>query len=565
MRILGISELDNDAGACALVDGRIVAAANEERFSRIKQHAGFPTRAVEWICSELGLKPREFDGVAIAKPPAEEEIRLVRAPLAKYSWNSENHSTALEKWLTRAAFRFHRFPKHARSARALNRELEDWLRRSGMEASRLYRVDHHRAHALSAYYASGFDSALVATCDGQGAGVTGTLRVGEGNELRKLQTVFLPHSMGNFYAAATRALGFLPNRHEGKVTGLAAFGHPSEEDLNVIRRLAWFEGDSYHSPCVHGAYPGLLRFRDQVGKERFAACFQQILEEVVTGWVRSGLRLTGKVRVALAGGVFANVKLNQRIAEIGGVEEVFVFPGMADGGLGHGAALGWDQDLGAREAVHGLEHVFWGPEPREAECEAALASSAWEWSRPNNLEAEIARLLGQGKTVAVCRGRLEFGPRALGHRSILYQATDPTVNDWLNRKLRRTEFMPFAPMTRSEDLETCYQGFTSKSSARFMTITTDCSREMSEKCPAVVHVDGTARPQIVAPEGEPFAHRVLTEYQRLTGLPCLINTSFNLHEEPIVCSVSDAVRAAGEASLDALVLGPYLALLSQRG
>jgi len=558
MKILGISELDNDAGACALIDGRVAAAANEERFSRIKQHAGFPFQAVGWICKTVGIDPKDFDAIAIAKPEAAEEIRLVRKPVREYLWNREKRSSFLEKRLTQAAFRFHRFPKHKRSVFGLNAELESWLRQTGVNPSKIYRVDHHRAHALSAQVASGFDHCLAVTCDGQGAGVTGTVWKGEGALLAPIHKIYLPHSMGNFYAAATKALGFIPNRHEGKVTGLAAYADPTEEDLAFLRRLAWAENGEYYAPCVYGAYPAIKKFLDRAGKERFAATFQIVLEETLRDWVRYHVEITGSRKVVLSGGVFANVKLNQRIAEIEGVEEVFVFPGMADGGLGHGAAIGWDRDHGENESIPGIDHVFWGPEPTPEECAKAIQEAGLSATQPEDLVRETAILLAQGKVIAVCRGALEFGPRALGHRSILYQTTDPTVNDWLNVKLRRTEFMPFAPVTRMEDAASCYPNLKSKSTARFMTITTDCSREMSERCPAVVHVDGTARPQLIERETDPFYYDVLTHYQERTGLPCLINTSFNLHEEPIVATAEDAVRAATQAGLDYLVLGDNL-------
>jgi len=565
MKILGISELDNDAGACAFGDGRVLAAANEERFSRIKQHAGFPFRAVEWICESTGLQPKDFDGIAIAKPRAEDEIRLVHSALSDYDWASENHSSRTEKFLTRAAFRFHRLPKHRRSVIRLNRELETWLQENGLDEQCLYRVDHHRAHALSAFASSGIDPALVVTCDGQGGGVTGTVWVGRGRELARMDTVSLPHSMGNFYAAATKALGFRPNRHEGKVTGLAAYAQAEEDVLEEVRRLCWYEDGSYKAPCIYGAYPRICRLLKRIGKESFASAFQKVLEEVVTKWVGHHLGNTGFKKVALAGGVFANVKLNQRIAEIDGVEEIFVFPGMADGGLGHGAALGWDMDCGQGEWIPGLNHVFWGSEPNENECRKLLEEARWNFDKPEDLASQVAERLAEGKTVAVCRGPMEFGPRALGHRSILYQATDPSVNDWLNKRLMRTEFMPFAPITRKQDIPSCYPNLSSPAAARFMTVTVDCSKQVTESCPAVVHVDGTARPQVVDQVSEPFLHEVLSHYAGLTGLPCLINTSFNLHEEPIVCTPGDALRAASVAHLDYLVLGPFLASVPTPG
>jgi carbamoyltransferase len=502
--------------------------------------------------------PADFNGIAIAKPDTADEILQVARPLKTYDWGREKHSSWLEKLLTRTAFRFYRLPRHRRSVIELNRELQTWLLLNQLDPARLYRVDHHRAHALSAFWASGFDPALVVTCDGQGAGVTATVWLGTGEQLDCLQKIFSPHSMGNFYAAATRALGYKPNRHEGKVTGLAAYGNPSKWDLERVRRLAWVEHDQFLAPCVYGAYPEIRHLLRDIGPKSFAAAFQKVLEEVLVAWVTHFLHQTGLNRIAIAGGVFANVKLNQRLAEIKGVEDVFVFPGMADGGLGHGAAIGWDQDCGQHEIHKGLADVYWGPDIHEQDCQALLKEKGWQYVRPLDLTDRVAEKLAAGKTVAVCRGRMEFGPRALGHRSILYQATDVTVNDWLNRRLRRTEFMPFAPITRMEDSSKCYPNLSSINTARFMTITTDCSEWMHQTSPAVVHVDGTARPQLVDRQQEPFIHQVLTDYFKRTGLPNLINTSFNLHEEPIVCSARDAVRAAEAAALDFLVLGPFL-------
>lgn len=558
MKVLGISELDNDAGACAWAEGRVVAAANEERFSRVKQHAGFPFRVVEWITQESRFRPNDFDLIAIAKPAAADEIRLVRQSLRNQPGHASSQSTRWERLLTRLAFQCYRLPKHGRSVGRMNSELAAWLKESGLSESRLVRIDHHRAHALSAWICSGFDPCLVFTCDGQGGGVTGTVWRGEGNRLDPLQTIHLPHSMGNLYAAATKALGFTPNRHEGKVTGLAAYVPPEEEELAEVRRLAWVEDDRYFAPHVYGAYPRIRRLLDRVGPQRFAAAFQKVLEEVVAGWAATHIHKHGIHRVALSGGVFANVKLNQRVAEIEGVDEVFVFPGMADGGLGHGAAMGALIDAGI-EPPRGLDHVFWGPDIIEAEAVTALDQARLSCSRPAHLEPTVARLLAKGKVVAVCRGRLEFGPRSLGNRSILYQPTDTSVNDWLNKRLSRTEFMPFAPITRLEKARECYPQLSSLSTARFMTITTNCSPGLRASSPAVVHVDGTARPQIVSSESQPFLHEVLENYERLTGIPCLINTSFNMHEEPIVCTAQDAVRAAIQARIDYLVLGPFLA------
>jgi carbamoyltransferase len=236
---------------------------------------------------------------------------------------------------------------------------------------------------------------------------------------------------------------------------------------------------------------------------------------------------------------------------------------MGDEGLALGAAFaGWHQQAGAEGTHHrwpALKDVYWGPEYREEELEDALDREDLPRERPENIADAIADLLAAGHVVARFAGRMEYGPRALGNRSILYQPTDPSVNDWLNKRLDRTEFMPFAPVTRMQDAARLYHGTPGAThTAEFMTITFDCSNELREKCPAVVHVDGTARPQLLREEINPEYYRILDAYIRRTGIPSLINTSFNMHEEPIVCSPGDAIRAFQRGHLDVLAIGPFL-------
>jgi len=269
--------------------------------------------------------------------------------------------------------------------------------------------------------------------------------------------------------------------------------------------------------------------------------------------------------VALSGGVFGNVKLNQRIAELKGVDEVYVYPAMGDEGLGLGAAL---YAAGKRNGLRpfAIDDVYLGPEYSDSEIAAALQQERVSYTRHEDTELadRVAALLADGKVVAMYRGRMEFGPRALGHRTILFQTTDPGVNDWLNKRLQRTEFMPFAPVTMSEYADRCYVGMSSRRyTSRFMTVTCDCTDWMKETSPAVVHLDGTARPQLISREIEPFYYQILERYYQRTGIPSLVNTSFNMHEEPIVCSPEDAARAFKQGHLDFLVIGPYLCTAPQ--
>ena len=372
-------------------------------------------------------------------------------------------------------------------------------------------------------------------------------------------------SIGNYYAYVTHICGFKAQKHEGKITGLAAFGEPIYAD--ILRRFIDLRdgrivntGQVFYWSAVDAlrkALPDGYRDKD------LAASIQQVLEDVCGGYARYWVERTGCGDVVLAGGVFANVKLNQRIHELDNVNSVFVHPGMGDEGLAVGAALALAAELqeqgnGSLETGR-IADVYWGPSYSEKEMEGALRQAGITFQHHADIERQIAGLLAQGRVVARFDGRMEYGPRALGSRSILYQPTDPTVNDWLNKRLQRTEFMPFAPVTLADHADGSYLNMDgARYPARFMTITFDCTDWMKEHCPAVVHVDGTARPQIIDRETNPSYYGIIEEYRKLTGLPTIINTSFNIHEEPIVCTPADAIRAFQIGHLDYLAMGPFL-------
>jgi carbamoyltransferase len=354
-------------------------------------------------------------------------------------------------------------------------------------------------------------------------------------------------------------------RHEGKITGLAAYGRDAYRD--VLARFLRAEdgsmrnvGNAFRRSAVEKLRRALPPdFR----REDLAASVQLLAEEVCTRYVGHWAARTGRRRVALAGGVVSNVKINQRIHELPGVESLYVFPAMSDEGLGAGAALLVDARRRPGAPPHGepcFEHVYLGPDFDERSAAAALDAAGVAYARAEDPAREIARLVAEGYVVARASGAMEYGPRALGNRSILYRPDDPSVNDWLNERLRRTEFMPFAPSTLAEDAERCYAGLEgARDAARFMTITFDCSEAMKRECPGVVHADGTARPQLVSARDNPAYYAILREFQRLTGLSSLVNTSFNIHEEPIVCTPEDAVRAFRIGHLDVLALGTLFA------
>jgi carbamoyltransferase len=282
-----------------------------------------------------------------------------------------------------------------------------------------------------------------------------------------------------------------------------------------------------------------------------------VLEEVACTAVRYWLAKTGLKKVALSGGVHANVKLNQRLREIEGVEAVFVYPNMGDGGCGTGAAmLAFPR---AAFPARPLENVYFGPDFSPAEIESALRRESLAFQKHEDIEDRVAQLLTEDYIIGRFNGRMEYGPRALGNRSILYPAREPEVNQWLNHQLGRTEFMPFAPAALASEAGRLFKNLDGcEKTAEFMTITFDCTEEMKRQCPAAVHVDGTARPQLVSERTNPSFHRILQGYRDRTGIPAVINTSFNMHEEPIICTPHDAVRAFLEGNIDYLAIGSFL-------
>lgn len=601
MIVLGISPLDKEATVSLVQDGEVLFAAAEERFSRVKLQDGFPALALHHALEYTGIGIGDIDAVAypffdyltetklftknlrderrfLAAADVGDTRRRIETALTKVPVRTHaihGLSQANEKMDKRLVNRiFYRMAgtegllsrnmaikgssdwceEAVNYHKAFQEELEDRLRELGLLA-KLKRFDHHLAHAATAYFASGFDRALIVTLDGYGSGLAGTVSLGEGERIRRIHKLEYPHSLGTFYEGVTSSLGFKPGRHEGKVVGLAAYGDPEILLDLVLGRFVQEPGNFrilesnniYFSRYLSTLFP----------KIDVAAAYQRALEIIATNYIRHHVRQTGLRTVVLAGGVAANVKMNQRILGIPEVERIFIYPNMGDGGCGTGAAfLAHGKDFQRRERYR---HVYFGPEYSADAIAAELRAEGLTFEHIVPIEPTIARLLHGGRVVARFNGRMEYGPRALGNRSILYRATEPEVNQWLNQRLGRTEFMPFAPVTLFEERHRCYGNIEgAKNAAEFMTITLDCTDYMKQVCPAAVHVDGTARPQLIRQEANPSYYRIVREYYRLSGIPSLINTSFNMHEEPIVNSPKDAIRAFLQGGLDYLAIGDFL-------
>lgn len=556
MNILGVAFLD-DASAAVVRDGELVSAVSEERLNRAKLWSGMPREAIQKALDLAGLTLRDIDIVAThgAAPPEpaifpflEKEKAIRDAALTE-----ETRQTQLA--ILQKRLEHERKVLGSRTPARLA-EIETFGRPVRV-------VGHHEAHAASAYYGSGWEHGLILTADGWGEDGSAAIWQGQHGKLARLAASHTFDSLGYFYGSITGALGFIPHRHEGKVLGLAAHCR-SPRSYPLIRSMIDYDSSAkrFVGRMERGLYrpqfdnPALKTAVEQFSREDVAAAAQHSLEEVVLACVAD---LGGSdLRIGLAGGLFANVKLNQRIREMPNVADVFVFPNMGDGGLSIGAAwLVYAQETG--RSPKSLRSMYCGPESGDRDIERALAGSGLRYARVPHIEERVADLLAQGHVVARFHGRMEFGPRALGHRSILFQAGDPTVNNWLNQRLNRSEFMPFAPATLAEHAADYYIGLDKgRAAARYMTMTFDCTARMRAEAPAAVHVDGTARPQVVSAEDHPDFHRILSAYHRLTGKTTVINTSFNMHEEPIVCTVEDAVRAFRDGRLPYLAAGEFL-------
>jgi len=560
MRILGISALDKESTVTLVENGKIVAAISEERITRVKQQSWFPFQSLEKIFAQYRLTAADIDRVAFAFLPVDQEWGLrrqrywesVRFASKHFSLSSIYHILNYSRIMLRSTI-------HTKIHLSLIKGLEyyDLL-------DKLLYVHHHQSHAAAAYFTSGFTECLVVTMDALGSGASGGVYLAKPETGPQLvYEIPFPHSLAILYQRLTSALGFTPDRHEGKVLGLAAYGNPNTEYERVRKRFIAEPGKFFFKDPMNPFFE--YGMKKKYRREDLAAVYQRILEEIVCEFISSHLKKCNQTRVALAGGLFANVKANQRIAELPEVEEIFVHPGMGDVGVGTGAALQVAFDI---EKTHSyrLKDVYFGTEYTDEEVKTSLDKYDLKYQKIDNIECTVAELLAKGKIVGRFDGRMEYGPRALGNRSILVQATDPKINDSLNKKLKRTEFMPFAPVILMEDADKCFTATYRKGvhAATFMTITFDCTDYMKETMPAAVHVDGTARPQLITKDINASYYKIVKEYKKLTGIPGIINTSFNMHEEPIVESPDDVVRSFLEGNLDYLVAGRYLISFSER-
>lgn len=573
MLVLGLSD-GLTAGAALVRDGEVLAAVSEERLSRLKMAFGFPRASIAEVLRIAGVTPGQIDLVA----EATESNHFYNDVRPFTGWlQEESDEGFVRNAIVNTVGRFGhlvdrfpvleslyygaKFPIYASRRRAIGRILKDEL---GIHAPVRY-IDHHLCHATSAYFTSGFDDALVLTMDGGGDRRSSVVYVVRDGIFRKVGQTSAFNSLANYYSYVTHICGYKAQKHEGKITGLAAHGEPIYRDLlNSLITIEAGEIKNVGGQVFRGAVELIeSKLPDGWSKIDLAASIQRHSEDLAIEYVKHHVSIDNSGNLAIAGGLFANVRINQKVFEIDGVERLFVHPGMTDCGMPVGAALEPCVRTEGEETIRWnrcvIQDVYYGASYGSKEIEEALRDSRLEFRQSETIENDIAKLLSQGYVVARFNGGMEYGPRALGNRSILYQPADPAVNDWLNGCLGRTEFMPFAPSVPMEFVGQCFHNYKgAEDSARFMTITFDCTDWMKRHCPGVVHVDGTARPQLVTREDNESYWTIIDEFRKLTNVPVVINTSFNMHEEPIVCSPRDAVRAFRLGHLDYLAIDDFL-------
>jgi len=567
----GIHKGHNSSAVMLGEDGKISKAIEEERLTRVKMQGGFPALSLDFV------KEKNIKGIATGQLSRKRYLlRFAKFYLQSLSKNLTGPN------LSNMQSMFMDYVSANPSKAAKSAQMEKFKEIEGQEKKlaefsaqnnvQLQYFDHHFCHAASAYYPSGFKNALIMTVDGQGDCYSATIYEGKDGKLERLKYFFQnENTLGMDYEIVTAMLGFNPLKHAGKITGLAAFGKSNsrciarlEKFLKSFRqrktKKGFFSNHYYYLNTVEGI-ADLRKFRETFfggfSREDIAFAIQTITEQEIISMLESVEQDFSSKNIALAGGVFANVKVNQRVKELG-FRNVFIQPAMNDAGVAIGAAylaLLKDRDL----KPSALENSYFGPSWINEEIKKILDESRLKYQKDEEIESTVAGLVDKGKVVARFDGRMEFGPRALGHRSILYHTRDRKINDWLNKRLKRTEFMPFAPSSLAEFADKCYVNVKgAEHPAHFMTMCFDCTPWMQDACPAVVHVDNTARPQLVDKKTDASYYKIIKEYYKLTGIPVIVNTSFNMHEEPIVCTPQDAIRSFKQGHLDYLAIGSFL-------
>ena len=555
MIILGIVD-NHDAGAALVIDGQLVGAVNQERIDRVKNSSAFPWGAIDQLMTTHNVAYKDVDVIAVGSSFTPSAI-LRQFPEQHQSAKAQGQfSTQLHGYLVYQST-LRKMGLEQLEIKASARIIRKNLKQRPFENYQLKMLDHHRCHAESVYRTQSKDQCLVLTIDAMGDGLSASAWKGEGNTLHALWSQSGLSSMSMFYSRVTEILGYTPLRHEGKITGLAALADPPSALVEHFQKSVYFDSKRGCFSRVSVSKPAqpndkFWNFCKEFEPAEVAAAAQLVLERNMCDYISHWVAKSGISDVVVAGGIFANVKMNQRLAALECVKSLWVVPNMGDGGLALGAAL-----KVANATPTALPNAYLGFEAPRTDIFKAIKRNNLTHN-PVDLE-RIADILCEGGVVARACGKMEWGPRALGNRSILAVPNDHTLNDRLNKRLQRTEFMPFAPLVRDVDVEKYFTDTHKvQESLRFMTVCTPTTKLFQQYCPAAVHVDWTARPQVLDRDTNPDLYDLLTLIDERIGHGVLINTSFNMHEEPIVCTANDAVRAFVASDLEGLWIGDCL-------
>ncbi len=558
MNVLGLSCFYHDSAAALLRDGVIVAACQEERLSRKRHDSGFPARAVKYVLREAGIGPEQIDAVGFYDKPLLKFERILTTYVATFPRSFNSFRKAMPLWIKEKLW----------MPAMIRKELRPYK-------GPILFGEHHMSHAASAFLVSPYDEAAILTVDGVGEWATASFGVGRGSDIQLFKEIRFPHSLGLLYSAFTSYLGFKVNSAEYKVMGLAPYGKPVHFERIMKEMLHLNEDGSFKLDMKYFAYDYGLRMTSPAFDDFFggpprkaeswmnarefdiAASVQRVCEEVVLAMTRYIHKETGLDNLCMAGGVALNCVANGRVIRETPFKNLFVQPAAGDAGGAVGVAHYLYNTLEKQPRAQGWSHAYLGPAYADAEILDYLKTTGapyHELPRQELLET-TARLISEGNVIGWFQGRMEFGPRALGGRSILADPRDPKMRDTLNVKIKfREGFRPFAPSVLADKAA---EWFDIDVDSPYMLLVAQV-REGKRVIPSVTHVDNSARLQTVTREQAPLYYDLIAEFEKITGVPIVINTSFNVRGEPIVCTPHDAYMCFMRTNMDHLVLGPYL-------
>lgn len=552
MKILGISCFYHDSAACLVINGEIVTAAEEERFTREKHDNSYPENAISFCLEEAGIKAEELDKIVFYEKPIQKFVRIMETSLHEFPKGYNLFSQAMPEWLGKKL----RFKKRVKKHINFKGDFEF--------------VNHHEAHAASAFYPSPFDKAAILTIDGVGERSTNCMFKGKEDEIKPIKHITFPDSIGLLYSTITAYLGFMVNNGEFKVMGLAPYGEPRyREEFREFIDI--YEDGSYKLDQSYFGYTyskkmwsrklvellGEPRKKDEELTQRhkdISATVQDLLEEILLKQTKNLYKLTDTENLCISGGVGLNSAANGRLKRESQFKNIWIQPAAGDAGGALGAAL--ERSPEKKE----MKHAYYGPKYSENEIETVLENNELQYQKISREELpdNVARRLKMGKVISLFQGRMEWGPRALGNRSIIADPRSAEMKDKINKKVKfRENFRPFAPSVLEEYAQE-YFDIDREDDSPYMLFVYKVKKDKRSEIPAVTHINNTSRIQTVENSSNSLYYEIIDSFRSLTGTPVILNTSFNLKGMPIVNTPDEAVKCFKNSGIDSLVIGKYL-------